>query len=272
MSVRLLSRRGAIGTSWHAIALRETLEKHLGPARSRAGRRLAREDRVQWLDIAPGRARAGVLGDDGQIAQASLEVTAPRSDDRPALLRILRSHPELPARLAGGVYPEAIEHELVASEMALLPDLAAGDLTHSCTCLDWPGPCVHVAALAFVLVEAVDAQPIHLLTLRDLTLAEAAQPLRSEPGEPAATVDPPSKEETAAVPADPSASDASDAEKTEDHSERPDFDPVIADPTLLQEVLGDEAADAIASFYRAAGSGAPGAGRETGAGADLSAR
>lgn len=171
MSIRLRSRRGAIGATWQGRALREAAEGILGVARATGGKADARAGRVQWLDVAPGSARAEVLDADGRLYAAEVNVPRLRPDDRAAFLDVARSHPELPARLAAGEYPEQIEGELARQEVSLLPRSAA-ELTHDCSCMDWPGPCRHVAALVYVLVEAVDETPEHLLTLRGLELAD----------------------------------------------------------------------------------------------------
>lgn len=254
MSVQLRSKRGAIGTAWHAVALRETVENHLGAARATAGKRLARGGRVEWFDVAPGQARAGVLGDDGQIAQASLEFLALRAGDRDVMLQILRAHPELPARLASGAYPESIEAELAGEELHLLPSSARSEITHSCTCLDWPGPCVHVAALAYVLVEAVEEHPQHLLALRSLTLADVAAPVgRASAGAGSGGDDAPVGTSSADAAPSPDASDgdASGGAAESPHQGQGGFDPAIADPTVLHELLGQDAGAVLAAFYRA---------------------
>src|SRR5699024_7270536 len=82
---------------------------------------------------------------------------------RRAARQVTRAHPERPARLAAGEYPQQTETELAASAVSLLPRGAA-ELAHDCSCLDWPGPCRHVSALLYVLVEAVDDRPALLLT------------------------------------------------------------------------------------------------------------
>lgn len=283
MSIRVRSRRGQIGASWQGAALRESLEQVISGARRSAGRRLARADRVQWLDVAPRRARAGVLDDDGTIYEPELDVAAFGAADRQIVTDTLRSHPELPALLTSGTYPQAIEAELDAHMATLLPG-SASDVTHDCTCLDWPGPCVHVAALAYVLVEAIDDSPVHLLTLRGLTLTEIAQPAATGRGaralaEAAASVDaegtaggvrsdgaevdadggtfPAEGEATGPHEADAQEVDAQETDAQETDARSAGFDPAIADPTLLRDALGEEASEAIASFYAAGEGSAP---------------
>lgn len=223
MSIRLVSRRGAIGKSWHAAALRDAAERLLGVGRAGSGKADARAGRVQWLDVEAGTARGDVLDADGELHQARLDLPPYSPDDREEFVRIARSRPELPARLAGGIYPEEFERTLAGSELSLLPR-DASELSHDCSCLDWPGPCRHVAALTYVLVEAVDEHPVHLLTLRGLTLEDLVAP-----------------RETAG-------SGGTDREK-EPAPPLPAYDPARTDPELLAAAIGPGPAQIIAAFY-----------------------
>ena len=242
MSIRLVSRRGPIGTSWHAIALRDGAERLLGPARVSRGRADARAGRVQWLEVAPGAARGDVLDADGELHQARLDLPALRPDDRRAVLEVARAHPELPARMAAGTYPQEIEQELARSEVSLLPR-DASELSHDCSCLDWPGPCRHVSALVYVLVEAVDERPVLLLTLRGIDLEDLVAPAVPAPQTPADGAAPP-----AVVPGD--------AREAAAPTGSGSFDPARVDPVLLAEVIGEGAATVIHSFYAAGAEGA----------------
>lgn len=223
MSIELISRRGPVGKGWHAVALRDGAERLLGAARVGRGKADARAGRVQWLDVETGVARGDVRDVDGELYQARLELPAFRDGDRQVFLQVARSRPELPARMAGGTYPQEIEAELARSEVSLLPR-DASELSHDCSCLDWPGPCRHVAALLYVLVEAVDEKPVLLLTLRGLTLEDLVAP--------AAPPEPSGIEVTAEEPDAPAP-----------------YDPSRTDPAKLVEVLGEDVAAVIHSFY-----------------------
>ena len=236
MSITLRSRRGTIGKSWHAAALREAMEIILGVGRAGGGKADARAGRVQWLDVSPGTARGDVLGADGELYQARIELPVLPAGDREALLSVAHASPELPARLASGEYPQSVEGELARSEVSLLPR-GASELSHDCSCLDWPGPCRHVAALSYVLVEAVDEHPVHLLTLRGFTLDDLVAP-------PQGAADGP-------VTGAGTAGEGSTGEGSEPAAPSASFDPQRADPAHLAEVLGEQTAAVIASFYRA---------------------
>ena len=264
MSIELVSRRGPIGRAWHAVALRDGAENLLGAARVGRGKADARAGRVQWLDVARGVARGDVLDADGELYQARLELPALRDGDRQVFLQVARARPELPARMAGGSYPQEVEAELARSEISLLPRSAA-ELTHDCSCLDWPGPCRHVAALLYVLVEAVDERPVLLLTLRGLDLEDlvAPAPLRTrEPTGAAAPLDP--TDQTGASDRDGPSGNAGPSDKggypgktgtpgaigeAAEPAPRAPFDPARTDPRHLAEVLGEEVAAVIHSFY-----------------------
>lgn len=238
MSIRLRSRRGAIGTTWQGRALREAAEGILGVGRASGGKADARAGRVQWLDVSVGTARAEVLDADGQLYGARIDLPPLRGGDREAVLAVARAHPELAARFAAGEYPQDIERELAASEVSLLPR-GASELSHDCSCMDWPGPCRHVAALAYVLVEAVDETPQHLLTLRGLELGDlVSAPERRAGGD---------STEEPADGADPSAPGALE--------EEPDPLPAARiDPTRLRAedlfpLVGETHARLLASFF-----------------------
>ncbi|GAB2537421.1 SWIM zinc finger family protein [Brachybacterium huguangmaarense] len=298
MSITLRSRRGAIGVQWHAVALRERLEGQMGGGRAAAGRRAARAGSVDWIDVTPGTVRGqvrdagGATGADGDAAGSGVDAAGtarPRLDvrplgsgDRALLLELARARPDLATRLVAGEYPASFDAELVAAGLALLPSGPA-EITHDCSCLDWPGPCVHVAALAYVLVEAVDARPALLLELRGIALEDIAPAPGGSDGAtdrraPGATADPDVGTDgpdpgagggdaggpTGTSDADEGPGDGSevDSEAVEgDDGDGPDdegpeddtarFDPTRADATLLIPTMGPGVAAALALFYGA---------------------
>lgn len=278
MSIRLRSRRGPIGVGWHAVALRQAIESLLGGSRASGGRADARAGRVAWIDVTRGAARGAVQDSDGELYRPQLDLTPYSPADREAFLTVARAHPELPARMAAGEYPQLVEKELSAHEVELLPRGASG-LSHDCSCLDWPGPCRHVAALAYVLVEAVDEKPLMLLTLRGLRLEDLVAPETGRPapedartgagsvspggsGTNAPDVGAPSDSDarTDSGAPDGGQSDGTGRTRSSDPTDAPGrpspgFDPARADPTVLSAVIGEHAAAVIAAFYRQGSAG-----------------
>ncbi|WP_193105055.1 SWIM zinc finger family protein [Brachybacterium sp. FME24] len=256
MSIKLVSRRGAIGKSWHAGALRDAAERILGMGRAGSGKADARAGRVQWLDVETGIVRGDVLDADGELYQARVDLPAFAPADREVFLQIARARPDLPARLAGGDYPVDLEKELASSDISLLPR-GASELSHDCSCLDWPGPCRHVAALVYVLVEAVDEHPTLLLTLRGFTLEDLVAPRGPSPE--GATGERP---DAGGVEGDGGGADGESTDGAaggtggvpagsgaETVPPPASYDPARTNPDLLAEVIGDGAANVIARFY-----------------------
>ncbi|WP_058235238.1 SWIM zinc finger family protein [Devriesea agamarum] len=117
--------------------------------------------------------RGSGTGDSGESVHAIAHLClAPLSpDDRVVALHYLRAAPGLAAQLAGGHYPVEIEARLQSDDVSLLPAGPAA-LTFDCSCPEWPGPCIHVCALVFAVVEELDAAPAHLLTWRGLSIED----------------------------------------------------------------------------------------------------
>lgn len=291
MSITLRSRRGPIGRAWHAAALRTALEGMLGPRTLASGRRLARAGGVQWLDVVPGAARAEVISEDGAPHPARLEIRALRDEERVLVLAVAATHPDLVLRMTAGDYPESFERDLAADYLSLLPR-GGSEVSFDCTCLDWPGPCQHVSALLYVLVEAVEEQPMLLATIRGIrveelvgaatavTLAEGREaddpgdgrgarlgdaeqddrapeaqgPGTEGPGTEGPGAEEPDGREAGGLEAGAQGRDEEADDQDLDEKDLPDplagFDPHIADPSLLAEALGPEAARIIGEFYR----------------------
>jgi uncharacterized Zn finger protein len=314
MTVHLRSRRGAIGTTWQGRAMREIVERGLAKDRAASGRRLARGDRVEWLDVTIGVARAAVTEGTASKAEGSLAAARRRAadpegasadpedkdaegnkhfhprldirpltdDDREITLEVLRAHPELATRLAAGEYPPGIERQLTYREVSLFPR-GVSEIFHDCTCQDWPGPCKHVAALGYVLAEAIDEHPAHLLTLRGITIADIApRPLGPGEGIRALTdeMDADDVDRDDAVDAADATDGADGGSSTDgtggtgaggagagggdrngspdvdgapgsspDGADAPVFDPTLANEAILHNTLGHHVADLLTSFY-----------------------
>lgn len=271
MSIRLRSRRGPIGSAWYAVAMRTALEQSLAVDRVRGGKAMAREGRVQWIDISPGTVRAEVRGDLGEEHRTRIDVRRLPEGDREVFAMVARWHPELAATLLAGDYPERIENQLDEHEIRLVPDARAG-FSYDCDCGVYPGPCAHVAALAYVVVEKLEAEPVQLLNLRGLTVQDVVPtaPERSAAasggqGDGAALGDaapddaaPDGAAADAAGAAEAAADGSADGATVEDPAEDDAaadgtrggrIDMSRADASLLVETMGAEAARVIARFY-----------------------
>ncbi|BCN68252.1 hypothetical protein GS894_07195 [Rhodococcus hoagii] len=160
--VESASKRGAFARGWWGRALIESLEKVGDTGRLSRGRTYARGGQVVALDIAAGRVTGEVQG--SQLAPFTAVVTLRTLDDEHTaeLVETIRATPGTLAALASGAVPQELAP-------MLLPD-GGRELDFDCTCPDPGWPCKHVAAVAYLLAERVDREPLTMLTVRGLDL------------------------------------------------------------------------------------------------------
>jgi uncharacterized Zn finger protein len=165
--VKARTKRGAFAQSWWSRRWIESLERLGMQARLQRGRRYARDGQVLSIEIGRGEIRAAVQGSRPKPYQVRVEV-APFSQRewRKATEVILREAGFTASLLAGGMDP-AVEEALARAGVSLFPH-AHKDLTMSCSCPDWEVPCKHLAAVHYLVAEALDADPFLLFELRGI--------------------------------------------------------------------------------------------------------
>ncbi len=174
--VESVSKRGAFARGWWGRALIESLEKVGDTGRLSRGRTYARGGQVVALDIAAGRVTGEVQG--SQIAPFTAVLTLRTLDEEHTaeLVETIRSTPGTLAALAAGSVPQELAP-------MLLPD-GGRELDFDCTCPDPGWPCKHVAAVAYLLAERVDREPLTMLTVRGLDLDTLMRAVGGEDEEP----------------------------------------------------------------------------------------
>jgi len=171
-------RRGALGRNWWSKELLSAMEQTADKGRLTRGRQYARAGQVLTLRIEPGVALGEVQGSQLTPFSASVQVRRLDEDAVAELVDRVRSSPGMLARLAAGILPEELG--------PLLLPRRAGELDFDCTCPDDGWPCKHAAAVAFLLAEQVDEDPLAVLTLRGVdltTLIGGTEETADEPGD-----------------------------------------------------------------------------------------
>ncbi len=115
------------------------------------------------MRLEPGAAIGEVQGSQLRPFTSTVTVRTLSEDAVGELIEQVRSSPGLLARLAGGVLPEELG--------PLLLPRRAGELDFDCTCPDDGWPCKHAAAVAFLLAEHIDENPLSVLRLRGVDLS-----------------------------------------------------------------------------------------------------
>jgi hypothetical protein len=159
--------RDRIGMGPWARLLASAVVPDEGSARAERGRALARSGAVRGATLAPGSITARVLGSHGSEYDVAIEAaTLPRPVWREAA-RAARSRQALAAGVSGAAQSVHLAHLLEAEHREpLVPPTRS--IRRRCTCPDdvRTDTCKHVAALAFVVADAIDADPSLLLRWR----------------------------------------------------------------------------------------------------------
>lgn len=179
--VEASSKRGAFARGWWGRALIDALEQVGDTGRLSRGRTYARGGQVVALHIAAGRVTGEVQG--SQLAPFTAVLTVGTLDDEHTaeLVETIRSTPGTLAALAAGTVPQDLAP-------MLLPD-GGRELDFDCTCPDPGWPCKHVAAVAYLLAERVDREPLTMLTVRGLDLDALMRAVGGQDEEPDSATD-----------------------------------------------------------------------------------
>jgi len=168
--LKLRNHRRPVGHSVLALALEDNLERNFDEKRRRDGAALAREGRLHDIFI----------GEDGVVSaravgsrhyRVSLRFKVLPSKLRRNFPKLILSEPEIISSLSRGQVPleklEDLMRSILPNAEDLIPDSAAG----TCTC-PYGANCKHQAALAYLLVEAIDTDQTLLLSLRGIPREE----------------------------------------------------------------------------------------------------
>jgi uncharacterized Zn finger protein len=151
-----------------------------GSARAERGRTLARSGFVHTVTVAEGVLSATVIGSTGR--EYAVTITADPVPKRvwAMVTRSARGKRQLESAVAGREQSVHLEHEMMLDwDEPLLP--RAQTLRRACSCPDADrGACKHVAALAYVVADAIDNDPSLLLRWRGCVDSPVAEmPVRA---------------------------------------------------------------------------------------------
>ncbi len=151
------------------------------------GKKYAEEGAVSHFTVHPGQIEARVHGRKTYNVTLGLPALTPAQWEK-AIERIARES-RFVASLLAGEMPQGLDETFRESGASLYPRVPKELQTH-CDCPDWANPCKHVAAVCYIMAEALDRDPWLLFDLRGMTREEVLAALQ-------ATLD------AAAVPVEP---------------------------------------------------------------------
>ncbi|MGI9333904.1 MAG: SWIM zinc finger family protein, partial [Gammaproteobacteria bacterium] len=165
--VRGRLRRGRRTRSWWTRRWVDTIESFDIGSRLNRGRNYARRGHVNNLIIQRGRVSAQVQGSRPDPYDVRIKVrTLPRGAWQ-RIARLFSENPEYVAALKAGDLPEEAERFFKVARQNLFP-ARENELQAECSCPDWSNPCKHVAAVYYLIGDAVDRDPFMMFRLRGM--------------------------------------------------------------------------------------------------------
>jgi len=170
------------GTTWWGQHWIEALERVLqgDSGRLARGRSYARAGRAHDLSIKNGKVKAKVTGSRAPYA-ISIELPQLSDSTWQVAIAFMAQKAEFSALLLNDQMPRQIDEAFESASASLFPRTRA-ELKTSCNCPDYGDPCKHVAAVHYVLGDALDRDPFLLFELRGRSRDQVLGALRAARG------------------------------------------------------------------------------------------
>jgi uncharacterized Zn finger protein len=141
------------------------------------GKKYAEEGAVSHFTVHPGQIEARVHGRKTYNVTLGLPALAPGQWEK-AIGRIALES-RFVASLLAGEMPQGLDETFREAGASLYPRVPKELQTH-CDCPDWANPCKHVAAVCYIMAEALDRDPWLLFDLRGMTREEVLAALQAK--------------------------------------------------------------------------------------------
>ena len=166
------------GTTWWGRLWINGLERLSDDYENRLPRGLkyAEEGAVSHFTVSPGLIEARVHGRKTYTVTLGLPALTESQWER--AFQRLSQESRFVASLLAGEMPQGLDETFRESGASLYPRVPKELQTH-CDCPDWANPCKHVAAVCYVMAEALDRDPWLLFDLRGKTRADVLVALQS---------------------------------------------------------------------------------------------
>jgi uncharacterized Zn finger protein len=174
--VTTLSER--FGTTWWGRLWITALEQLGDDFENRLprGKKYAEEGAVSHFTVSPGEIQAKVHG--RKTYNVTLGLPALTATQWEKALERIHLESRFVASLLAGEMPQGLDETFRESGASLYPRVPKELQTH-CDCPDWANPCKHVAAVCYIMAEALDRDPWLLFDLRGRTREEVLEALQA---------------------------------------------------------------------------------------------
>lgn len=167
------------GTTWWGRLWISGLEKLGDDYENRLprGKKYAEEGAVSHFTVTPGEIQAKVHG--RKTYNVTLGLPALTSTQWERALERIAQESRFVASLLAGEMPQGLDETFREAGASLYPRVPKELQTH-CDCPDWANPCKHVAAVCYIMAEALDRDPWLLFDLRGRTKEAILEALQAK--------------------------------------------------------------------------------------------
>ena len=171
--LRALPRGAWWATGW----LRGIEEMRIG-ARSGRGKTYAEQGQISSISIDGTHVEAKVLGARPDPYVVRLDFAPIESFKGLSFAEVMERLGEMTVgRILAGEMPTSVDELFSLEDVSLCPTLGRDHLW--CSCPDWSKPCKHIAAVLYLLGDAMVRDPALLLRLRGVTFADGTPQIES---------------------------------------------------------------------------------------------
>ncbi len=174
----MISHTDRFGATWWGRLWINGLEKLGDDYENRLprGKKYAEDGHVSHFNVQPGEIQARVHG--RKTYNVTLGLPALTTAQWEKALDRIALESRFVASLLAGEMPQGLDETFREAGASLYPRVPKELQTH-CDCPDWANPCKHVAAVCYVMAEALDRDPWLLFDLRGKSRDEVLQALQS---------------------------------------------------------------------------------------------
>ncbi len=180
------------GTTWWGRLWIRALEQLGDDFENRLprGKKYAEEGAVSHFTVSPGEIQAKVHG--RKTYNVTLGLPALSGPQWESSLERIYAESRFVASLLAGEMPQGLDETFREAGASLYPRVPKELQTH-CDCPDWANPCKHVAAVCYIMAEALDRDPWLLFDLRGRTRENVLEALQARMDSSSAEPPPPRK-------------------------------------------------------------------------------
>lgn len=163
--IRAVCQQGKFGAEWWSQRWIQIIESyHLGVRLTR-GKSYARMGQVLSIEFMPGLIFAVVQGTRPKPYEVSIKLLTWSDAEWEKVVNFIQFRPEIMSQLFSNRLPPSLEAELSLLGLYLFPQQFV-EFSTDCSCPDWSNPCKHIAAVFYLIAEALEKNPFLLFELR----------------------------------------------------------------------------------------------------------